>query len=122
MSLIILADILDCISHRNNAMRQVAALCADLLTELDNQGTGIVSKEIAQQLIKARFESYNAQWLHWAANAPESSIESPVRRPVETTNKYNYHFADELDDADDDNKPQDWRRLQQNSNAKRTYR
>ena len=56
----------------------------------------MVSKEIAQQLIKARFESYNIQWLQWASTASENMTISPARKPVETKAKMNYHFADEV--------------------------
>ena len=94
--IIFIADILDCLTHRNTAIRRIASLCADVLTDLENEGTGMVSKEIAQQLIKARFESYNAQWLQWSATASESMMISPARKPVESKNKINYHFADEV--------------------------
>jgi len=59
----IVVDMLECLSHRNAAVRRAADAATELVLELDRkEDTGELG-QLGLQIRKKRFEGFNAQWL-----------------------------------------------------------
>lgn len=58
----IVVDMLECLSHRNAAVRAAADVATELVLELDRKETGELG-QLGLQIRKKRFEGYNSQWL-----------------------------------------------------------
>lgn len=66
----IVVDMLECLSHRNAAVRAAADVATELVLELDRKETGELG-QLGLQIRKKRFEGYNAQWLTGVNNSPK---------------------------------------------------
>ena len=58
----IVIDVIDCLSHKNNAIRDVADKFCELVLEYDRQPTGDLG-QLGLQIRKKRFEGYNKAWV-----------------------------------------------------------
>jgi hypothetical protein len=58
----IVVDIIDCLSHKNFAVRQAADSITEIVLELDRKINGELG-QLGMQIRKKRFEGYNMQWL-----------------------------------------------------------
>lgn len=58
----VVVDIIECLHHRNSAVRQLADTITELVLELDRQDNGSLG-QLGLQIRKKRFESYNQRWL-----------------------------------------------------------
>ena len=58
----VVVDIMDCLSHKNQAVRNMADTVVELVLELDRQEHGQLG-QLGEQIRKKRFESYNQRWL-----------------------------------------------------------
>lgn len=58
----IVVDIIDCLSHKNAAIRDAADQVTEMVLELDRKNNGELGS-LGVQIRKKRFEGYNAQWI-----------------------------------------------------------
>ena len=65
----IVIDVIECLSHKNTAVRTMADKFCELVSEYDRQPTGELG-QLGMQIRKKRFEGFNQAWV--AQCAPES--------------------------------------------------
>jgi hypothetical protein len=58
----VVVDIMDCLSHKNGAVRDMADTVVEMVLEVDRQDHGGLG-QLGEQIRKKRFESYNQQWV-----------------------------------------------------------
>lgn len=58
----VVVDIMDCLSHKNAAVREMADTVVEMVLEVDRQDRGQLG-QLGEQIRKKRFESYNQKWL-----------------------------------------------------------
>lgn len=59
----IFADLIDCLDHKNAAVREKADQMSEIVFEYDRQPDGTLGK-LANQILKRRFETFNKAWLN----------------------------------------------------------
>lgn len=59
----IFSDIIECLSHRNSAIRAKAEKMSEFVYEYDRKADGELG-QMAKSIIKKRFENYNRMWLN----------------------------------------------------------
>jgi hypothetical protein len=58
----VVIDIMECLSHKNSAVRSMADTVVELVLEVDRQANGQLG-QLGEQIRKKRFESYTQRWL-----------------------------------------------------------
>jgi hypothetical protein len=58
----IFSDIVECLSHRNSAIRNKSEKMSEFILEYDRKADGELG-QLAKSIIRKRFENYNKPWL-----------------------------------------------------------
>lgn len=69
----IVVDLIECLGHSNQAIRQTADMVTDLVLELDRQVDGSLG-QLGLQIRKRRFEAYNQLWLREVERPAEADF------------------------------------------------
>jgi len=101
----IFADIIECLTNRQPALRSMAERMSDIVLEYDRKENGELGA-LAKSILKKRFENYNRVWLQAvmssdAMGGPEmlhhtSSGDLSVVNNQQGNNYANYYLQEEL--------------------------
>jgi hypothetical protein len=101
----IFADIIECLTHRQPAIRSIAEQMSDIVLEYDRKDNGELGA-LAKSILKKRFENYNRVWLQAVMNTShsmgsemlhhQSSGDISVVNNQQGNNYANYYLQEEL--------------------------
>jgi len=98
----IVVDIIECLGHRNFAVRSKADKLTDIILEFDRKSNGEPG-QLGMEIIRKRFESYNKIWLNTMMSMEVSNGVSPLGMGYDDLNRVNtggINVHDDLDESD----------------------
>ena len=71
----IVVDIIDCLSHRSQAIRMKAEKMSDIVLENDRKPNGEIGP-MGKEVVRKRFDSYNKMWINNVLNQIDNEDDS----------------------------------------------
>lgn len=76
----VVTNMIECLGHRNAAVRNAADAATELVLELDRRDGGALGA-LGAQIRKKRFEGYNQMWLSQMGGLPSTTHNSELNSP-----------------------------------------